>query len=287
MKKIIALCLFLSIIFFLTACDLQNLFHKQDIPDLPYTEDTTDASQVHTDPDTTEQVTDAEVTEVTEDTTEETVTEPEVTEDITNPKETEKPTEPKETQKPTEPKVTEKPTEPKPTQKPTEPTVTEKPTQKPTEKPTAAPTEPPATEPPATEPPAPVLPDYYPGDMAQQILRLLNEERSKAGLGALSLSNTLSRISYVRATEISSTWSHTRPDGSSWSTVFDQYGVSWGGGIAENLAYISYSDAADVVTSWMNSSGHKANILNGSYSEIGVGIYYGGGNYYICTLFRA
>ena len=89
------------------------------------------------------------------------------------------------------------------------------------------------------------------------------------------------------ATEIASTWSHTRPDGSSWSTVFDQYGVSWGGGIAENLAYISYSEAADVVYSWMNSSGHKANILNGSYSEIGVGVYYSGGNYYICTLFRA
>ena len=132
-----------------------------------------------------------------------------------------------------------------------------------------------------------MLPDYYPGDFAQQIHRLLNEERSNAGVGALSLNNTLSRISYVRATEISSTWSHTRPDGSSWSTVFDQYGVSWGGGIAENLAYISYSDAADVVYSWMNSSGHKANILNGSYSEIGVGVYYSGGNYYICTLFRA
>ena len=66
----------------------------------------------------------------------------------------------------------------------------------------------------------------------------------------------------VRAGEIVQTFSHTRPDGFSWSTVS---GAAYGENIAKGQ-----NSAEKVIASWMTSQGHRENILHGSYGSIGV-----------------
>lgn len=95
-----------------------------------------------------------------------------------------------------------------------------------------------------------------------EILRQVNEYRAQYGLGSLSRSAELDRAAALRATEIAKVFSHTRPDGSSWSTVSDQaYG--------ENIAK-GYRTADKTMAAWMNSSGHRANILRESFGFIGI-----------------
>lgn len=117
----------------------------------------------------------------------------------------------------------------------------------------------------------------------QEVISLVNEERAKAGLGALAESGNLAQAANVRAQEIVNSFSHTRPDGSSFSTVLSQNGVSYRGS-GENIAY-GQRTAAEVMDGWMNSSGHRANILNGNYTNIGVGFYESNGVKYWVQLF--
>ena len=93
----------------------------------------------------------------------------------------------------------------------------------------------------------------YDLELAQEAFRLVNEIRAEAGLAALAWDDNLYESAKVRALEASVVWSHDRPDGSSWSTVSN---VCQG----ENLAK-GYDVAADVVAGWMDSEGHKDNIL--------------------------
>lgn len=104
-----------------------------------------------------------------------------------------------------------------------------------------------------------------------EIWKLVNEERAKEGLSSLTYRSDLQALADKRAAEIAESYSHTRPDGRSCFTVFDDYGYGncfWG--IAENIAY-GYTTAADVMNGWMNSEGHRANIL-GDYNGIVVGV---------------
>ena len=80
-----------------------------------------------------------------------------------------------------------------------------------------------------------------------------------------------SKKASVRAREIKRQFSHTRPDGSSFSTALTQQGVSYNRS-GENIAYGQRTPEA-VMEGWMNSSGHRANILNASFRNIGVGLY--------------
>lgn len=106
---------------------------------------------------------------------------------------------------------------------------------------------------------------------AQQILDLVNAERANAGLFSLSLSSTLMEGAAIRANEITNYFSHTRPDGTSCFTVIeDTYPSPYNG---ENIA-AGYPTAQDVMNGWMNSTGHRENILRSSYSELGVGLAY-------------
>lgn len=105
--------------------------------------------------------------------------------------------------------------------------------------------------------------------MAQQILALVNQERAAAGLSALVLDGSVTQAATVRAGELQSSFSHTRPDGSSCFTALQQAGVSYRGA-GENIAY-GQSTAQAVMTAWMNSSGHRANILSESFTTLGVG----------------
>ena len=117
-----------------------------------------------------------------------------------------------------------------------------------------------------------------------EVVRLVNKERAAYGLSAVTAGNSaLSKAATKRASEQAEAFSHTRPDGSKWTTVLSQYGVSYKNA-GENVAY-GQDTPSEVMNAWMNSDGHRANILNGSYSEIGVGVYYKNGTYYWSQLF--
>ncbi len=107
-------------------------------------------------------------------------------------------------------------------------------------------------------------------DYANEVLRLVNVERAAAGLNPLSLDPTICAAADVRAVEITSLFDHTRPNGSKCFTALNEAGCSYSSA-GENIAY-GYSSPASVMDGWMNSSGHKANILSASFGRLGVGI---------------
>ena len=109
-------------------------------------------------------------------------------------------------------------------------------------------------------------------DLSDQVLALINEQRAAAGVGTLTMNASAQQAAGVRAAELVSSFSHTRPDGSNCYTALDQSGVNYGAA-GENIA-AGQSTAASVVNSWMNSQGHRDNILNGNYSQVGIACYY-------------
>lgn len=106
---------------------------------------------------------------------------------------------------------------------------------------------------------------------AQQVAALVNEERAKAGLEALTLDTGITSAAQVRAHEIETSFAHTRPNGTSFSTALTEAGISYRGA-GENIAW-GQRTPEEVMNGWMNSEGHKANILNPSFTKIGVGYY--------------
>lgn len=132
-----------------------------------------------------------------------------------------------------------------------------------------------------SEPGTPEIPDPPPtppaGPSTQEqeweVLRLVNQHRMEMGLQPLSVFSALQEAASLRARELYRSPSHTRPDGSDYSTVFSQLDIpatSW----AENIAS-GQKDAADVMNSWLNSPGHRANIEKASGRvHLGVGYYY-------------
>ncbi|MGN0475470.1 MAG: leucine-rich repeat protein [Acutalibacteraceae bacterium] len=106
--------------------------------------------------------------------------------------------------------------------------------------------------------------NYY--SEAYEVLKLVNEERSKVGLSKLTMDASLLDTAMLRASETAIYFSHTRPNGESCFTAFPSNSYAFG----ENIA-VGQTDASDVMNSWMNSSGHKANILGESFKTIGIG----------------
>lgn len=102
---------------------------------------------------------------------------------------------------------------------------------------------------------------------ASEVVRLTNSARSKNGYAALVEDGVLSEAAAVRAREIARSFSHTRPSGASFSSALSESGVSYLRA-GENIAS-GQKSASEVVNAWMNSPGHRANILNSSYSRIG------------------
>lgn len=107
---------------------------------------------------------------------------------------------------------------------------------------------------------------------------LVNEKRAAAGLAALTWDDGLESCAQVRATEITSTFSHTRPNGTDWYTVNSD--LMWG----ENLAK-GYKDAGSLVDAWMNSPAHAANILDGEFVTCSIAVYEAGGKLYFAQEF--
>lgn len=104
---------------------------------------------------------------------------------------------------------------------------------------------------------------------AKQVVTLVNKERAKAGLSALTIDTKAEKAALVRAKEIQSSFSHTRPNGSMFATALKEAGVNYNTA-GENIAW-GQKTPQEVVTAWMNSPGHRANILNKNFKHIGVG----------------
>ena len=111
---------------------------------------------------------------------------------------------------------------------------------------------------------------------AEAVLKLVNAERAKAGLRPLTLSDKLTNIAYKKAKDMADKnyFSHQSPTYGSPFDMLKQFGVSYSYA-GENIA-AGQKSAEEVMNSWMNSSGHRANILNKNYTQIGVGFYRGG-----------
>ena len=104
-----------------------------------------------------------------------------------------------------------------------------------------------------------------------RVVELVNEERAKAGLAPLTLQKNITQAAQVRAEECERSFSHTRPDGKNFSSALTEAGVSYRGS-GENIAW-GQRTPEQVMEGWMNSAGHRANILNEKYTSIGVGYY--------------
>lgn len=105
----------------------------------------------------------------------------------------------------------------------------------------------------------------------EQVVKLVNIERAKKGLNPLTVDTKVQAAAQVRARECEQSFSHTRPNGSNFSTALREQGVSYRRS-GENIAW-GQRTPEEVVNAWMNSSGHRANILNRNFTKIGVGYY--------------
>lgn len=112
-----------------------------------------------------------------------------------------------------------------------------------------------------------------------EVIRLVNEIRVKNGLSALNTNWELSRIARYKSQDMVSNryFSHTSPTYGSPFQMIKSFGLTYQSA-GENIAYGQTTPQA-VVNAWMNSSGHRANILNSSYKQIGVG-YVANGHYW-------
>ena len=121
------------------------------------------------------------------------------------------------------------------------------------------------------KPENPSLPDTDTenADFVRQVVDLVNRERAKAGLSPVTADTSIQAAAQVRAREIEKSFSHTRPDGSSFNTALTQQGVTYRGS-GENIAW-GQKTPEQVMNGWMNSEGHRANILNKNFTKIGVG----------------
>lgn len=123
---------------------------------------------------------------------------------------------------------------------------------------------------------------------AEQILYYLNKEREAEGLAPFELDEKMCQAAEIRASEIVGNFSHTRPDGSEYNTVFDEVGFkrNW---CAENIA-AGNADAKATVQQWMKSTkGHREIILTPEYTHIGTAVVYSPNSkykYYWALLFN-
>lgn len=116
-------------------------------------------------------------------------------------------------------------------------------------------------------------------EFEKEVVRLVNVERRKNGLAELTYDWELSRVARFKSEDMRDNryFSHTSPVYGSPFQMMRSFGISYRSA-GENIAKGQATPAA-VVNAWMNSSGHRANILNASFTHIGVG-YASGGNYW-------
>ncbi len=122
--------------------------------------------------------------------------------------------------------------------------------------------------------------DYWSAsDYERQVLLLTNRERLKEGLAPLSSTELLQKAGDIRSVEITELFSHTRPNGTDCFSVLDELPFPNMKIVGENIA-AGQNNPSSVNESWMNSPGHKANILTDSFVHLGVGYADGPAPYY-------
>ncbi|MFG2834030.1 CAP domain-containing protein [Streptomyces zaomyceticus] len=139
----------------------------------------------------------------------------------------------------------------------------------------------PRSAPPATAKPTAPEPDSGTrpagGGAAEEVVRLVNAERAAAGCNALTVDADLTEAAQDYTDDMAATgnFSHTGTDGSQPQDRIEAAGYTWSRS-GENIAK-GQADAAAVMDAWMHSPGHRANILNCGFTEIGVGVSTDGG----------
>ena len=105
----------------------------------------------------------------------------------------------------------------------------------------------------------------------KEVFNLINQQRTKNGLAALKIDNEVQRVAKIKAQDMvnNNYFSHTSPTYGSPFDMLKSFKVSYKSA-GENIAGNSSNSGA--VNAWMNSSGHKANILNSSYNYTGIGV---------------
>ncbi len=106
----------------------------------------------------------------------------------------------------------------------------------------------------------------------QQVFELVNKERASRGLALLKLNSELSRVARIKSQDMidKKYFSHTSPTYGSPFDMMQKFGFKFSAA-GENIAY-GQKTAAEVMNSWMNSAGHRANILSEAYTTIGIGV---------------
>lgn len=120
------------------------------------------------------------------------------------------------------------------------------------------------------------------GDFVSEVVRLVNIERANYGLSPLKTNSALEDYAELRSTEIVSKFSHERPNGARALDYLRGLGTLRTYG--ENIA-MGQRTPEEVVNDWMNSEGHRANILKSDFTMIGIGCYKSGGTYYWVQIF--
>ncbi|MDQ0155535.1 SafA/ExsA family spore coat assembly protein [Robertmurraya andreesenii] len=120
-------------------------------------------------------------------------------------------------------------------------------------------------------------------NVENQVIQLTNQERAKYGLKPLKANWELSRIARYKSADMrdKNYFSHDSPTYGSPFTMIKSFGLAYRSA-GENIA-AGQTTPQQVVQAWMNSPGHRANILNSSYTEIGVGYAAGGSQRYYWT----
>ena len=113
----------------------------------------------------------------------------------------------------------------------------------------------------------------------QKILELMNAKRTEAGLEPLTMDNTLLQVARYKSNDMiqNNFFSHTNPDGTKWTNWLQTIGYKYTT-TGENIAY-NTSDPVELFNQWWNSPGHRANMMNASYTKVGMGVIYGNGKY--------
>lgn len=109
-------------------------------------------------------------------------------------------------------------------------------------------------------------------EYAAEVANIVNQYRAEAGLSPLTLSPSLCEACDIRSEELLTSFSHTRPDGQSCFTIFADLDISCCRS-GENIA-AGQATPQDVMNTWMNSEGHKNNIMNPNFGKIGIAYCY-------------
>ena len=120
-------------------------------------------------------------------------------------------------------------------------------------------------------------------DLINEVYEITNNYRSLVGVSSLTLDSSLVEAASIRAKELSDSFSHTRPKGSSCFTVLSELGISYGTA-GENIA-AGYSSSQSVMEGWRSSSGHYQTIISSKFKKIGIGVNIVNNQYYWVQIF--